>query len=183
MPIERFPQDRVDGGPLIGCQAPEWRAERVGDGPLGGDWAGKCRLVERIGTVGRAPRPGRQGLSGIGRQAGLHAAQRSARQADAPRQTLDALGLLLAAGLTVPTEAIERDWGTERLVGPMPLLAVLDVEIMVEQPPPEHDRLAGELRIELVDDAFDRDPGVAADLAPLRLSGEGAEALPAAHRP
>src|SRR3712207_140222 len=70
-----------------------------------------------------------------------------------------------------------------RPVGPETALAVLDDQVPVEQAPPQHDRLAGELRVDLVDHALDRDPGIAADLAPLRLAGEGAEPFPSAHRP
>ena len=68
--------------------------------------------------------------------------------------------------------AVQRDRPAARPVGPETALAMLDKEVLVEQAPPEHDRLAGKLRVDLVDHALDRDPGVAADLAPFRLAGK-----------
>jgi hypothetical protein len=68
------------------------------------------------------------------------------------------------------------------VVGAVAAFAVLHIELIVEDTPPEHDRLTGEVGIDLVLRALDRHPGVRPDLAPLRLAREGAEAIPGAHR-
>lgn len=49
---------------------------------------------------------------------------------------------------------------------------------VIEEPPPERHRFAGEIGIDLVEGAIDPNTSVARDLAGLRLAGEGAEALP-----
>ena len=60
---------------------------------------------------------------------------------------------------------------------------MLDIEVLVEQPPPENDGFASELGRHLVDHALDRQSRITADQAPLRLACEGAETLPGAHLP
>ena len=59
---------------------------------------------------------------------------------------------------------------------------ILDEEFLVEQTPPHHDRLAGELGIDLVGDPSHRQAAVETNRSPFGLAGEGAEALPPAHR-
>lgn len=44
---------------------------------------------------------------------------------------------------------------------------MLDIELSVEQPPPQRHGLAGEIGVDLIDRSIDLDPGVDADLAPL----------------
>ena len=58
---------------------------------------------------------------------------------------------------------------------------MLDPKLLIEQPPPDNDRLAGPLGVDLVADARDRQAAVDADQAPLGLAGEDAEPLPGAH--
>jgi hypothetical protein len=130
--LERLAQHRVDGGALVGRQAAERQAERIGDGLLGGDRVGEGRRAGRVGVLERPPRHGRHAWRDAREHPGFAAAQRRARQPDPLRQGVDALGVLLPTGLAVATEAREGDGGAERPVGPMPLLAVLGIEIMVE---------------------------------------------------
>src|SRR5271154_1425939 len=54
-------------------------------------------------------------------------------------------------------------------------VAMLDVELLVEQSPPQHHLFSGKIGGDLIGDALDGHAGVDADLAPLRLSGERAE--------
>jgi len=57
---------------------------------------------------------------------------------------------LLGLALLVFTVAIEGDGAPRRLVGPETLALELDIQLLIEQPPPERHRFAGELRLDLV---------------------------------
>src|SRR3546814_1361602 len=65
----------------------------------------------------------------------------------------------------------------------MPLAVMLHEELLVEQPPEQRHRLAGELGLDLVGSALNRDGRVARNGAPLGLTSEGAEPLPFTHGP
>src|SRR3546814_13146677 len=74
--------------------------------------------------------------------------------------------------------AVERHGAARRLVRAMPLAVMLHEELLVEQPPEQRHRLAGELGLDLVGSALNRDGRVARNGAPLGLTSEGAEPLP-----
>jgi hypothetical protein len=66
------------------------------------------------------------------------------------------------------------------MIGTVTFVPEFDIKILVEQPPPQKHRLAGEIGVRLVESATDTDPRVTADLPTLGLAREGAEPLPAA---
>ncbi len=78
---------------------------------------------------------------------------------------------------------MQRDRATGRAIGPIALLAELDEQLMIEQPPPQHDLLPGRIGIHFVVSPLNRDSPIATDLAPLGLTGKGTEPLPGAHLP
>ncbi len=80
--------------------------------------------------------------------------------------------------LAVP---VQRDGSAHREEGAGSLVAELDPNLLIEESPPDHDRFAGELRVDLVGDAGDRHAAVQGDGSPLGLAGEGAEPSPGAH--
>ena len=93
----------------------------------------------------------------------------------------DAIGALLAPALAMLAVMMQRDRAADRMVGAVTLVAEFDVEILVEEAPPQKHGLAGKIGIDLVEGAADADSRVAPDLAALRFAREGAEPLPAAH--
>src|SRR3546814_6241060 len=82
---------------------------------------------------------------------------------------------LLGAALLILAIAVERHGAARRLVRAMPLAVMLHEELLVEQPPEQRHRLAGELGLDLVGSALNRDGRVARKGAPLGLTSEGAE--------
>ena len=76
---------------------------------------------------------------------------------------------------------VQRDRTADRMERPEALLAALDPQFLVEQPPPDHHCLARDLRVDLIGDTRHGEPAVDADGAPLGLAREGAETLPGAH--
>src|SRR3546814_20086699 len=79
--------------------------------------------------------------------------------------------------------AVERHGAARRLVRAMPLAVMLHEELPVEQPPEQRHRLAGELGLDLVGRALNRDGRVARNGAPPGLTREGAETPPLNQRP
>jgi hypothetical protein len=59
---------------------------------------------------------------------------------------------------------------------------MFDIQLVVENAPPEYYRFAGEVRVDFVIDPGNRHPGVIADLAPFGFARKGTEALPTACR-
>src|SRR5258708_14025842 len=59
---------------------------------------------------------------------------------------------------------------------------MFDIQLVVENAPPEYDRFAGEVRVDFVIDPGHRHPGLTADLASFGFARKGAEALPTACR-
>ena len=76
---------------------------------------------------------------------------------------------------------MQRDRAGNRKVGAEPLLAVLDEQFIVEQPPPQNHLFAGEFRSDFILRAIYRDTGIDRHFALLRLTGKGAETFPTAH--
>jgi hypothetical protein len=76
------------------------------------------------------------------------------------RQGFDAFGAALGLGLLEPTVAVQRNWTTDRGVGTVALLATLNVELVIENPPPENDLFTGQVRVHLVERALGRYTGV-----------------------
>jgi len=60
---------------------------------------------------------------------------------------------------------------------------VFDPQFLVEQAPPDHDRLAGEFGIDLIHHPRDRQAAIDTDQATLRLAREDAEPFPGTHLP
>src|SRR3546814_19601205 len=85
---------------------------------------------------------------------------------------------LLGAALLILAIAVERHGAARRLVRAMPLAVMLHEELLVEQPPEQRHRLAGELGLDLVGSALNRDGRVARHGAPLGLPSARAETLP-----
>src|SRR3546814_11531182 len=79
--------------------------------------------------------------------------------------------------------AVERHGAARRLVRAMPLAVMLHEELLVEQPPAQRHRLAGELGLDLVGSALTRDGRVPPNGAPPGPPNEGAEPPPRTHRP
>jgi hypothetical protein len=118
-----------------------------------------------------------------GHKHGVLARQSCARQRELAGESRDLVGADLVARLAVLTVAMQRDWAAGWPERTHALLAVLDPELLVEQAPPDHDRLASEFGVDLVCHAGDGQMAVDAHQAPLRLARKGAEPLPGAHLP
>ena len=69
----------------------------------------------------------------------------------------------LAPRFPVLAVAVERDRAADWQEWPAALFVVLDPKLLIEQPPPDHDSLAGEFGINLVGHARDRQAAVDAD--------------------
>src|SRR3954452_15420605 len=117
-----------------------------------------------------------------GRQGPVAAGHGSARQSELVGEPHDLVEPLLGPALLVFSIAVKRDSASRRLVRPETLALELDIQLLVEQPPPERHRLAGQLGPDFVGRALDRDSGIAGDAAALGLACESAEPLPRAHR-
>ena len=178
-------QQRIDEGPVFIRQLGERQPDLVGDRAPGGDRVGKDEFVEWIGVPERAHRDcGRPRLSpDAGHDHAVLTRQRRTRQRELAGECCHLVGADLVPRLAVLAVAVQRDRAAGWPERPHALLAVLDPELLVEQPPPDHDRLAGEFGIDLVGHARDGQAAVDADQAPLRLAREGAEPLPGAHLP
>src|SRR3546814_11697546 len=85
---------------------------------------------------------------------------------------------LFRAAVLILAIAVERHGAARRLGRAMPLAVMLREGLLVEQPPEQRHRLAGELGLDLVGSALNRDGRVARNGAPLELTSEGAEPLP-----
>jgi len=156
-------------------QLAERSAELVGDCPTRREGAGKGDLAPRIRVL-EAHGPERNDL---GDMIGLpDPGDGRAGQADRLGQFRDRLGTLLAgrlAGLAIP---MKRDRSAGRTVGAEPPVVPLDEEVGVEKAPPEQHVLTGEIGVDLVMRAADRDPCIRPDLAALRLARKGRVAFP-----
>jgi hypothetical protein len=71
----------------------------------------------------------------------------------------------------------QRDRAAARRERAEALVAELDIEVLVEQAPPQQNGFASQLGRNLVDDAVDGDARIDADLAAFRFAREGAEPL------
>ena len=86
------------------------------------------------------------------------------------REFGDAVLADIAPALAVLAVAMERYGAAHGIERTVALVAMLGEQLGVEQPPPQHDRLAGKLGVELVGDPRDRHPRVQPDHAPLGLA-------------
>ena len=64
-----------------------------------------------------------------------------------------------------------------------PLFPMLDIKLLVEQPPPERHRLAGQVGCDLVDHAVSLNAGVDANLPAFRLARKSTKPVEGAHGP
>ena len=103
-------------------------------------------------------------------QPGREALQHGARHLQRAGQDCHAVGAPHPLALLVLAVVVQRHRAADRMVGAEARVAVLDVEILVEQPRPQQHRLAGEIGIHLVERARHADSRVAADLRALRLA-------------
>jgi hypothetical protein len=58
---------------------------------------------------------------------------------------------------------------------------MLDIQLVVDDAPPDYYRFVSQVRIDFVIDPSHRHPGVTADLAPFGFAREGAKALSTAY--
>ena len=65
---------------------------------------------------------------------------------------LDSVRTLLGGRFLKRAVAIQRDWPTDRRIGAETLVTMLDIQLVVEDAPPEYDRFAGEVRVDFVID-------------------------------
>ena len=78
---------------------------------------------------------------------------------------------------------MQGDGTAARPVGAEAPLPELDEQLMVEQPPPHRHGFACQVGIDVVEDAFHPDTGVAGHATALGFACEGAETLPGTHLP
>jgi hypothetical protein len=175
----------IDEGAIFIGQFGERHPDLVGDRAPCRDRVGKDELMEWIGVLERAD--GYCGSIGLsphaGHKHGVLTRQSCARQRELAGESCDLIGANLVARLAVLAVAMQRDRAAGWPERTHALLAVLDPELLVEQAPPDYDRLAGEFGADLVCHARDGQMAVDAHQAPLRLAREGAEPLPGAHLP
>jgi hypothetical protein len=69
------------------------------------------------------------------------------------RKRLNPLRALLIGGCLEAPIAAQRNGTTDRGVGAITPFAVFDLEVLIKEPPPQHHRLAGQIRIDLIRDA------------------------------
>jgi hypothetical protein len=94
----------------------------------------------------------------------------------------NAIASLFTPPLPVLAVVVQECRAADRMVRTEPFAVVLDVEILVEQPPPEQHCLAGQVGIDLVAHAIDADGGIiTANQPPLRVARKGTESFPEAH--
>ena len=94
----------------------------------------------------------------------------------------DLVEALLGPALLVFAVAVKRHRAPRWLVWAEAPAVELDKQLLVEQAPPERHRLPGQLGLDFVGRALDRDGRVAGDAAALRLARKSAEPLARAHR-
>ena len=109
--------------------------------------------------------------------------QGRARQRQLSGQHTDLIGAHFLARLAVLAIAVQRDRATNRQKRSAAFVAVLRPKRLVEQAPPDHDRLASEFRIHLVGDARDGQATIDADQPAFGFAREDTEPLPCAHLP
>jgi hypothetical protein len=139
--------------------------------------------VERVGVAERAHwHHGRHCVCrGADQDHAVLSRQSRTWQGELARERTHLVGADFPPRLAVLAVAVQRDRAANRQERPTALFTVLDPKLLIEQPPPDNDRLAGELGVDLVADARDRQAAVDGDQAPLGLPGEDAEPLPGAH--
>ena len=99
---------------------------------------------------------------------------KAARGSELTGESCDLVSADLVARLAVLAVAMQRDRAAGWPERTHALLAVLDPELLVEQTPPDHDRLAGEFGVDLVYHA--RDGQMTVDAHQARRSGSRAKA-------
>src|SRR3546814_350029 len=175
--VERFAQQRVDEGAVCLRQRAERSPELVDDGVARREPGRVCRLDRRLR---KRCLPHREPCGG-GRQRRQRPVAARHGRAGQPQLVSEPDHLvepLLGAALLILAIAVERHGAARRLVRAMPLAVMLHEQLRVEQPPEQRHRLAGELGLDLVGSALNRDGRVARNGAPLGLTSEGAEPLP-----
>ena len=76
---------------------------------------------------------------------------------------------------------IQRNWPANRRIRAETLVTVLDIQLVVEDTPPQHHRFPGQVRVDFVIDPVHRNPGITADLTPFGFARECTEPLPTAY--
>ena len=165
---QRPRQQGVDEDAILVRQPGERQPDLVGDGPPGSEWSGKGQLSERVRVAERAHWESGLRSDGLHDDVGL-AGQRRPWQHEPLRRVVHPVGVGFAPALAVLAVAVQRDRTADRQEGAGTLIPELDPELLVEEPPPHHDRFAGELRVDLVGDAGDRHAAVQGDSPSLGL--------------
>ena len=135
-------------------------------------WNGSGSSNGRIGT---------HSGSGADHDHAVLARQRRTWQRKLAGEFTNLIGAHLAPRFPMLAVAVQRDRTADWQERPAALFVVLDPKLLIEQPPPDHDSLAGEFGVDLIGDARDRQAAVDADQAPLGLAREDAEPFPSAH--
>jgi hypothetical protein len=76
---------------------------------------------------------------------------------------------------------VERDGSADGMVGAVAPLAMLDIQFLIEEAPPEDDGFAREVRLDGVCHPLHDDPRVDADFPAFGLTGKRTEPLPVTH--
>jgi hypothetical protein len=126
--------------------------------------------VEWIGVVERAQ--WHHSGSGADHEHAVLARQRRTRQHKLAGEFNNLICAHLAPRFPMLAVAVKRDRTADWQEWPAALFVVLDPKLLIEQPPPDHDRLAGKFGINLGGHARDRQAAVDADQAPLGLARE-----------
>lgn len=103
------------------------------------------------------------------------------RQTDSIGEVFDPVGAGLRAGFFKRTEVMQRDRTADRCIRAEALFALFNIQLLVEQPPPEDYFFTGQIGIDLVRCAAGRHAGIRSNLAAFGFPGKRAEPLPSAH--
>src|SRR3954464_12206321 len=108
--------------------------------------------MEWVGVAERANRHlvRRDGWSSTDQDNVILSRESGARQYEKRCQIPHPIGANLAPALAVLTVSVQRDRAADRVIGAEPFLVPFDPEFLVEEAPPDHDRLASQLGIHLV---------------------------------
>ena len=176
--LERLREEGVDRRQLLLGQFRQGHPEIVRDRQLGGNPRGKGQLVQRVGVDKRLDGEDRRLCQ---RQRSSAALDSRTGQQQLRSEDFQAFHTLLDGRFLEPAVPVERDRAANGMVGAVALLAMLDIQFLIEEPLPEDDRFACEVGVHRVRHPLHNDPGVDAHFPAFGLTGKRTEALPVAH--
>jgi hypothetical protein len=177
---QRLGPQRIQGDELLPGHLGPRHHQRVRNRWLGLEGT---RIGQFVTGIRRRERPPGRRRGGDRQGQRLRTIDRRPWQAKRVRQRLRTLGALLIRRLLEPALAVQRDGAPYRGIGALPPRAGRAVEVLSNEAPPDKDCFASEGGLHLLKAPVDGHPGLAAHWAPLWCSGNGAAALPRAHRP